>query len=126
MMGQDIPPTVSAEVILKSKSGRSLARPGVVITAENVEEFMPARETIAEATRHLQGSGFTVIQSDVTLTLLGKPAQFEELFGVKLTLEKHEPTGGITVKPDGELVIPDSLKNVVDEVVFPEPPEFFP
>lgn len=125
-MGQEISSTISAEVILKSKSGRSLARMDVAITAKNIEEFTPAAETIAKATRRLQKLGFTVAQSGVTLTILGKPAQFEEVFRVKLTLKKDEPTGGIIVHPDGELVIPDSLRDVVEKVVFPEPPEFFP
>lgn len=125
-MGQEISSIISAEAILKSKSGRSLARADVAITAENIEEFTPAAETIAEATRRLQELGLTVQPSAVTLTLLGKPAQFEKVFKVKLILKKDEPTGGIIVHPDGELVIPDSLRDVVEKVVFPEPPEFFP
>ena len=125
-IGQDSSVIISAEVILKSKSGRSLARAGIAITAENIEEFSPAPETITEATRRLEELGFTVSQSGVTLTLLGKQLQFEEVFRTKLTLEKDEPTGGIIVHPSGELVIPDSLSNTVEKVVFPEPPEFFP
>ena len=125
-MGQEISSTISAEVILKSKSGRSLASTDVAVTAENIEEFTPPAETITKATRGLQKLGFTVAQSGVTLTILGKPAQFEEAFRVKLTLKKDEPTGGIIVHPDGELVIPHSLRDDVEKVVFPEPPEFFP
>ncbi len=125
IMGQETS-IISAEAILKSKSGRSLARADVPITAENIEEFTPEAKTIAEATRRLQELGFTVEQSGVTLTLLGKPAQFEEVFRVKLTLKKDESTGGIIVSPDGELVIPDSLRDIVEKVAFPEPPEFFP
>ena len=125
-MGQETSSLISAEAILRSKSGRSLARPDAVITAENVSEFTPTSETIAEATRCLQELGFTVSQSGVTLTLLGKAAQFEEVFRVKLTLKRDKPTGGIIVNPESELVIPDSLRGVVEKVVFPEPPEFFP
>ncbi|MDL1981740.1 MAG: hypothetical protein LWX02_09785 [Deltaproteobacteria bacterium] len=125
-MDEGISSMVSAEAILRSKSGRSLARADVAVTAENIEEFTPAAATIAEATRCLQELGFAIEPSGVTLTILGKPALFEEVFRVKLSLKKDEPTGGITVHPDGELAIPDSLRDVVEEVVFPEPPEFFP
>ena len=76
-IGQDSSVIISAEGILKSKSGRSLARAGVAITAENIEEFSPAPETITEATRRLEELGFTVSQSGVTLTLLGNQLQFE-------------------------------------------------
>jgi predicted amino acid dehydrogenase len=117
---------ISAEAILKSKSGRSLARACVPITAENVEDFAPAAKTIAEAMRHFRELGFAVTHAGMTLTLVGKPVQFEKVFGVKLALKKHRQTGDMTVMPDRGLVIPDSLKDFVEEVVFPEPPEFFP
>ncbi len=117
---------ISVEVILKSKSGRSLASTDAAITAENVDQFTPAADTIVKATRRFQELGFTVAESGVTLTVLGKPEQFEEVFRVKLTLEKNESIAGTIVHPKGELVVPDSLKDVVEKAVFPEPPEFFP
>jgi hypothetical protein len=40
-MGQENSLAIYVEVISKSKSGRSLARPGVTITSENVDEFAP-------------------------------------------------------------------------------------
>jgi len=115
---------ISAEVILKSQSGRSLADTDV-ITAENIDEFMPTAETISEAKRHLQELGFTVVQSGVTLTIMGKLERFKEVFKVEMTLEKDEQTGNVTVHSEGESVIPDSLKNVVENVVFLGPPELF-
>jgi hypothetical protein len=124
-MGQERSSIISAEVILKSQSGRSLAQSGGAVTADNIEEFKPAAETMAEATQRLQALGFTVRPGGVTLTLLGSPAQFEDVFRVKLTIEKDERTGGMRVRPDGVLVIPDELRDIVEAVVFPEPPEFF-
>lgn len=124
-MSAEMPLIISAEAILKSKTGRSLARGDQAITAENVEQFSPAAETIAEATRRLHELGFTVEPSGVTLTLSGKPAQFEQVFKVRLTIAKDEPTGGIAVHPQGELEIPNSVRDVVEKVVFPEPPELF-
>lgn len=117
---------ISAEVILKSKSGRSLVGKDVAITAENIEDFAPAPETVARATRGLQRLDFTVVQSGITLTIMGSPQQFETVFKVEITVEKDEETGNIIVHPEGEAAIPESLKDVVEGVVFPEPPEFFP
>lgn len=125
-MSQQTSPIISAEVILRLKSGRSLAHPKMAITSKNVNEFTPAAETIAEATRRLQKLGFTIAQSGVTLTIMGEKKQFEEVFKTKITLKKDEPTGGVIVHPKGELLIPDSLRDIVEKVVFPEPPEFFP
>jgi hypothetical protein len=112
-------PLISAEAILRSRTGRSLARPDEPITAENVEEFRPTEETVAEAKRRLEKLGFIVPNSGVTLTVLGDPAHFESVLGVKLERDEQ------TVHPQGELMIPDSLKGFVEEIVFPEPPEFF-
>ena len=126
MMQKDISFVISAEAILKTKSGRSLAHADVAITKENVEEFTPASETVTESKRLFQKLGFTVSQAGITLTIIGKPEQFEKVFKVKLNIKKDEPTGGIIVNPEGELEIPNILKGLVEKVVFPEPPEFFP
>jgi len=115
---------VSAEVILKSKSGRSLTQQGIAITSENIEEFRPKQETIKEATHNLEKLGFRVSQTGVTLTIVGEPAQFEKAFKVKLTTKKA--TAGIEVQTNNkEVSIPASLSNTVEKVVFIPPPEFF-
>ena len=125
-MTQNISPVISAEAILKSRSGRSMTEGNVAITAENVEEFSPTPQVVAEAIKRLQKLGFTVLQGGVTLTLQGKSTQFEKVFGSKLNLETDESTGNIIVQPENELIIPESLQNLVEQVVFPEPPQFFP
>jgi hypothetical protein len=122
-MDRQNPSPISAEAILRSRTGRSLARADEPVTAENVEEFSPSEETVAEATRRFEELGFVVSQSGVTLTLLGEPSLFEKVFGVKLAVEEDER--GITVRAEGDPVVPDSLEDVVEGVVFPEPPEFF-
>ena len=116
---------ISAEVIVKSRSGRSLTDVDAVVTAETLEEFAPAPETVAKATTRLQQLGFTVVHTGVTLTILGGKKLFEDVFTVQLTLKKDEKTGSVLVHPKGDISIPKSLKNVVEDVVFPEPPEFF-
>jgi len=124
MDGPDLP-LISAEAILRSRTGRSLARPDESITAENIEEFSPTEETVAETSHRLEELGFVVSHSGVTLTVLGEPTRFESVFRVKLAMEKDEQTSAPTVRSEGELVMPDSLEDLVEEIVFPEPPEFF-
>ena len=127
-MGQASTPssTISAEVILRSKTGRSLAAPDVAVRAANVKEFMPAPETVAKAKRELEKLGFAVSQTGVTLTLTGEPERFERVLGVRLSFKRHSQTGQSIVHCEGEVVIPESLRDVVETIVFPEPPEFFP
>src|SRR5215210_8788639 len=117
-------PLVSAEAILRSRTGRSLARPDEPITAENLEAFSPTEQTVAEAARRLGELGFEVSHSGVTLTLLGEPSRFERVFGIELALVEGEQSFP-AVRSAGRLQIPDSLEGLVDEIVFPEPPELF-
>ena len=46
--------SISAEVILKSESGRSMTSSNVSITSENIEEFRPSEQVIKDATKHLK------------------------------------------------------------------------
>jgi Pro-kumamolisin, activation domain len=114
---------LSAEVILKSGSGRSLAKDDVAITSENVEDFRPKQETVKEAIHHLQKLGFNVSQKGITLTITGELPQFEKVFKVKLSTKKAP--AGVEVHASKELSIPSSLSNTVEKVVFVSPPEFF-
>lgn len=126
VMTQNFSPVVSAEALLKSKSGRSMTEQNVAITTENVEEFAPTPKTIAEATQGFEKLGFTVSPVGMTLTIQGESALFEKVFGVKLNLERNELTDNVIARPESELIIPESLREVVEQVVFPEPPQFFP
>jgi subtilase family serine protease len=116
-------PIVSAEVILKSGTGRSLADEGVTITSENVHEFRPRPETITEASALLEHLGFTIPHAGITLTITGKLSQFEQTFQVKLNVRKADV--GIAVQTDKEATIPPSISHVIEKVVFVPPPELF-
>ncbi len=122
------PLAISAEVLLKSKSGHSLASSSeTAVTAETVGDFLPAAETISEATRQFRILGFTVTPSDISLTLVGAPALFEAVFRVNVAIKKAESDSGtgVAVQVEGEPVIPHPLRRIVDRIVFPEPPELF-
>jgi hypothetical protein len=116
---------ISAEVILKSKSGRSVSSRDVAITSKNIKEFQPTEETINNAANRLRELGFTVLKGDITLTVVGEPTLFQKVFKVKLTLKKNEKASSIVVNPEGELVIPNSLSNSIEKIVFVPSPEFY-
>jgi hypothetical protein len=116
-------PIISAEVILKSASGRSLTERGAAITSENVEEFRPNQETVKEAIYQLEKLGFEVTQKGITLTIVGEPIQFEKAFKINLTTKKV--SAGVEVRTNKEASIPSTLSNTVEKVVFIPPPEFF-
>lgn len=116
---------ISGQVILKPKSGRSVSCRDVAITSKNIKEFQPTEKTINDAANRLRELGFTVLKGDITLTVIGEPILFEKVFKVKLTLKKNEKGSSIVVNPDEELVIPDSLSNSVEKIVFVPSPEFY-
>ena len=112
--------TISAEALLKSQSGRSV-RSDVPITTENIKTFTPSAQTIQEAKRRFQSLGFSVPIANTTLTIMGKPIQFEEVFKIKLNLQFNKTSNSIVAYPSSEPIIPDSLKDLVEAIVFPKP-----
>ena len=119
-------PSVSAEVILKSKSGKSMIKNDIPITSKNIEEFRPSQHIIESATKYLERSGFTVTSNGITITIEGKRSLFERIFKVRLTVDKSGAAGGTNVRSDKELSIPPELSDIAERVIFVPQPEFFP
>lgn len=113
--------TISAEVLLKSQSGRPVIQSDVPITTENIKTFTPSAQTIQEAKQRFQTLGFSVPIASTTLTVMGKPIQFEEVFKIKLNLQFNRSSNSIVAYPSSEPIIPDSLKDLVEALVFPKP-----
>lgn len=126
---------VTGIVFLKSKSGKSLTIDKDLVTSKKIEEYRPKIETINNAIKILEKLGFAVAEKNfplenlINLTITGKQALFEKVFKVKLHFEKRKPSfespGGTVFYADGDLMIPQSMKDVVDKVVLGEPVEFF-
>lgn len=114
--------TISAEVILKSQTGRSLTE-GIPITSENIKDFQPSQETINEAVVIFRELGFTVSPSNITITIVGTKTLFEKVFDTKLQINTTDK--GISIPPTRDLTIPDSLRHSVEKVIFIPPPEYF-
>ena len=116
--------TISAEVILKSKTGQSMTNTSGSITKENVKEFEPSGENLEYAINTLKELGFNVFRSGLTLTITGDLSLFEKIFKTKLNVKKNE-NGHKSINPSKELDIPEKLSKVIERIVFPPPTEFF-
>lgn len=119
------PPSILAEVILKSKSGRSMVSSDDNITSENIEEFRPSQQVIKDATDRLMKLGFTVVSGGITLTIKGEKALFEKVFKVKLALKKNGADGNIEIHSDKQLSVPSGFSDIVEKVIFTPPAKFF-
>jgi hypothetical protein len=115
--------TISAEVILKSKTGRSLTEGTASITSNNIREFQPSLETTNEAKQGLSQLGFQVTPSDITMTVVGPKSLFEKVFDTQLQVNNTTKEVSI-ISPNKDLPIPDSLQRSVEKVVFIPPPEY--
>lgn len=69
---------ISAEVILKSVSGKSLTNSNVSITSENIKEFEPSEENMKIAIRVLEKLGFEVFHDGLTITIVGDKSLYEK------------------------------------------------
>ena len=116
------PSLISAEAILKSKSGRALSDKDVKITRQNVSDFEPTEETIDEVTQYFKKIGFSVLKSGLTLTIIGPPLLFEHTFNAKLILKKDNKTDSFSIHLSNKPTIPNKLSNVVEKIVFPRSP----
>ena len=118
------PELISAEIILKSKSGKSMLAPGVVVTSENVFEFAPKEDSINKLSEILQEIGFNVVCGMNSISIEGTKVLFENIFKTKIIIEKNDKSY-FEIKDDSSMVIPSSMKNYVEKIFFPEQPEYF-
>ena len=118
------PELISAEIILKSKSGKSMLAPGVVVTSENVFEFAPKEDTMNKISEILQDIGFNVVCGMNSISIEGTKILFENIFKTKIIIEKKDKSF-FEIKNDPPMLIPSSMKNYVEKIFFPEQPEYF-
>lgn len=113
---------LSSEVILKSKSGRSLTNEDGAITSENIDEYSPSDETILEAKQAFNKLGFSTPQSGITLTIVGQKSQFEKIFQIEITETRDETSNCMRIDYNKEPKIPPNIANIVEKIVFIPPP----
>jgi subtilase family serine protease len=114
---------ISAQAILKSSSGRSMTDASE-ITAQNIDEFRPSRETLEQVIREFKNLGFDVLPDGITITITGDLKLFEQVFKVKITQE-NIAGGDRSIKSNNDPVLPKSLRQLVEKVVFVPPPEYY-
>jgi hypothetical protein len=117
-------PRISAEVVLKAKSGKRLDRAGG-ITSRTVADYAASPETIARAKEILGRHGFSVDAIGPTLTISGPKELFEQVFQTQIRTTTDPHTQAKTVASHEPVTIPEMLKGVIENIIFPEPPEFF-
>ena len=116
---------ISAEVILKTESGRSVLKEGIPVISENIEQFQPSNKIIKDASNRLEKLNFTVFNNNITLTIYGKVDTFEKVFNLKLDIEKDTSTGQIKITPNKKVDIPNELTDIIEEVIFTPPPTLY-
>ncbi|NIM98883.1 hypothetical protein GTO10_03250 [Candidatus Saccharibacteria bacterium] len=99
-----------------------------MITAEAI----PKPEKARHAAAALQKVGFRVISIGYSITIGGEPKLFERTFSTRLGKVSKDAFPSVPgaaqteyYRPQYPPVIPERLRNLVDEIHFPEPPEFF-
>ena len=116
--------SISAEVILKSMSGKSLTNSNTSITSENIKEFEPSKENIKIAIKALEKLGFEVFHNGLTITIVGDKSLYEQIFKSKLCIDVYKQNG-MAVYTLKQLSIPNLLLNIVEDIIFIPPPIYF-
>lgn len=108
---------LSAQVILRSATGRAPATPQP-LTTQNLQGALPEPGAAAEARRQFAALGFDVGPWVGTSFSLSAPREcFEQVFHARLTEDLRElPLSGL----------PPALRQFVASVVLPPPPDFGP
>ncbi len=119
---------VTAEVILRTRSGSSILDAAGGPTSENIDLYRVEEEVIDEARTKLTGQGIEVVQAGpVSLSIRTSKALFERIFQTNLSpTASIAPGGGIIYAAAAPIKIPEDWTNVVAMVVLPIPPVFHP
>jgi hypothetical protein len=125
------PQIVSAQVVLQPARGKA-ADGSAAITAETINEFLPAESTVAQVTAALRAAGFRIGPVVGTSFAISAPgATFEQVFKARLRGDGHG--GMLAVAPDGsgsyELPLnglPDAIRRQIVAITFTAPPDFGP
>jgi hypothetical protein len=120
-------PLASAQVVLRSASGRAPTGSDV-ISAETLGEFLPTPDAVEKVKQFFTAAGFdvgSVVGNSLSITA---PAQlFERVFKAR---PRRLPSGGLSVRGGGtELpldALPAPVRAHIAAVAFPEPPAFGP
>jgi hypothetical protein len=120
---------VSAQVVLKSASGKSFDGQ-TAITAENIADYSPSPDTVAAAAAGFKQAGFEVgnmVGNSFSIT--APSSTFEKSFKIKLEADDRGGLKAKSARQGYELplkALPGDLSQFVVAVTFSPPPDFGP
>jgi hypothetical protein len=122
---------ISAQVVLKPASGKSLQGTDV-ITAKNVQEYAPSPQAAARVPAAFQALGFEV--SPVvgnSFSITAPSSTFEKVFHTQVRRQANEAVqaesdGGVASYELPLNALPQSITPLIETVTFTPPPDFGP
>ena len=128
-MDVDTNPVISAQVVLRSPSGKPAAGH---VTAENIREFLPTPDIATRVRTAFTAAGFEagpVVGNSFSIS--ATVGVFESLFNIHL---RHQQEGGVAsvrIQESGSYelplqALPRSVIENVEAVTFTPPPDFGP
>jgi hypothetical protein len=119
--------TISAQVIVRSRSGKRVG-PEVPITSANIAEYAPAPEVFAAAADAFRAAGFEVGPAvGISFSVTGPLSRFERYFDTRLHVDERGAVARLGARPPpGGLELPlnalaPALARNIDAVVFTPP-----
>jgi len=95
-------------------------------------EVTPKDSKTTEAALALQNMGFEVLHIGQSITIKGEQSLFEETFSVKLVKKSRDVMPDLLKNTKTEFfesqnrpIIPEGLKSLMEDIVFPEPANLF-
>jgi len=125
---------VLAVVSPRSKGPTSLFDAPSPITQQNVGQYTSDRDVLQAAARELTQIGFEVLNiGDATISIAGRPEQFESVFGAKLERQHMERSASkdsvdyfrSAEGPESYMLPPDRLSGIIEGVAIAEPPDYY-
>jgi subtilase family serine protease len=123
--------TVSAQVILRPASGKSVTGQEA-ITSENIRDYMPSKEAFDAAVQAFTEAGFEVSAAGPTGFSISAPAKtFEKVFGTRLRSDEGGSFESVGKDESASYELPlrglsEDVSQYVEAVTFTPPPDFGP
>lgn len=112
---------VYASLVLKAPAGKS-----VLDTAASqipIQELTPDAQAIQKARIFLTENGLQPGPEGVVLSFSGERRLIEQLFRIRLIA--YEKDGKRYYRKSGSIVVPESMRNIIVDVVLDDPRQFF-
>lgn len=86
-------------------------------------EAIPSPGKRREGARALREKGFEILHTGTSISIRAPRSLWESVFGA--TFQCRQRQGREVCRPVGDLKIPADLRDLIEAVVIPEPPELF-